>query len=60
VGYPINNFAVIAEGIEKEEQLAFLKKNDCRTGQRYLFSRPIPAEQMDAYLSNRKSGIPII
>ncbi|ETI70853.1 sensor domain-containing protein [Neobacillus vireti] len=53
------NFAVIAEGIETDEQLSFLKKNDCRTGQGYLFSRPIPAEQMDEYLFNRKSGIPI-
>ncbi|WHY87309.1 EAL domain-containing protein [Neobacillus novalis] len=55
------NFAVIAEGIETDEQLAFLKKNDCGTGQGYLFSRPIPAEQMDEYLvnRNRKSGIPI-
>lgn len=53
------NFAVIAEGIETDEQLSFLKKNDCRTGQGYLFSKPIPSEQMDAYLFNRKSGIPI-
>ncbi len=55
------NFTVIAEGIETEEQLSFLKKNGCRIGQGYLFSKPIPTEQMDEFLlyTNRKSGIPI-
>jgi len=53
-------FAVIAEGIETEEQLHFLKENDCKIGQGYFFSRPIPAEQMDRYLLSRiekSSGI---
>jgi len=36
---------VIAEGIETEEQLAFLRTHHCAEGQGYLFSRPVaPAE----------------
>jgi diguanylate cyclase (GGDEF)-like protein len=34
---------VIAEGVETEEQLDFLKKFNCRTGQGFLFSRPVSA-----------------
>lgn len=37
---------VVAEGIETEEQLAYLKGIGCEMGQGYLFSRPIPAEQV--------------
>ncbi|MFJ7725150.1 EAL domain-containing protein [Neobacillus sp. NPDC097160] len=53
------NFTVIAEGIEADEQLSFLKKNECKIGQGNLFSKPIPAGQMEEYLfnRNRKSGI---
>lgn len=39
-------FKVIAEGIEKEEQVEFLKKNACKIGQGYYFSKPLPAEKM--------------
>ncbi|WP_308128846.1 EAL domain-containing protein [Bacillus sp. sid0103] len=56
------NFAVIAEGIETDEQLHFLKENECKIGQGYLFSKPISAEQMDVYLLSRnekRSGIPV-
>jgi diguanylate cyclase (GGDEF)-like protein/PAS domain S-box-containing protein len=55
------NFVVIAEGIETEEQLSFLQKNECKIGQGYFFSKPIPADQMEEYLlySHEKSGIPI-
>ena len=41
---------VIAEGVESEEQLAFLKEHDCEQYQGYLFSRPVPAEDMEALL----------
>jgi diguanylate cyclase (GGDEF)-like protein/PAS domain S-box-containing protein len=36
---------VIAEGIETQQQLAFLQAQHCGEGQGYLFSRPIPAAQ---------------
>lgn len=53
------NFTVIAEGIETVEQLSFLKENACKIGQGYLFSKPLPACEMQNYLLNRKSGAPI-
>ena len=34
---------VIAEGIEREDQLALLRLLRCDEGQGYLFGRPMPA-----------------
>ncbi len=41
---------VVAEGIETKAQLDFLQSRGCQVGQGYLFSRPIPAEEMTALL----------
>lgn len=40
------NFKVVAEGIESEKQLEYLKKNSCEGGQGYLLCFPLPAEQV--------------
>jgi EAL domain-containing protein (putative c-di-GMP-specific phosphodiesterase class I) len=37
---------VIAEGIETEEQLAFLQSQHCAEGQGYLFSPPVDAAEL--------------
>ena len=37
---------VLAEGIERPEQMDFLKRNRCDLGQGYLFGKPLPAEQL--------------
>lgn len=41
---------VIAEGVENEGQLAFLKAHQCNEGQGYLFSRPLDAARMQLML----------
>ncbi len=42
---------LIAEGIETSEQLAHLKLLGCQFGQGYLFSKPLPSEEMVTLLS---------
>lgn len=38
------NLGVVTEGIETEQQLAYLKDLDCDVGQGYLFAKPMPAD----------------
>ncbi|MDD5390046.1 MAG: PAS domain S-box protein [Gallionellaceae bacterium] len=40
------NLDVLAEGVETEQQLAFLRLYGCDQYQGYLFSRPLPAEEL--------------
>ena len=42
---------VVAEGIEDAEQLAFLNQKNCRYGQGYLFSKPLNANDFEAFLT---------
>ncbi len=44
------NMRVIAEGVETESQLAFLKVLQCDEFQGYLVSPPVPAEKAEAFL----------
>jgi len=43
---------VVAEGVETEEQLTFLKEQGCALIQGYYFSRPLLADDFDRYLDN--------
>jgi len=44
--------AVIAEGVETQEQLAFLRSHDCDQLQGFLLSRPLPAAAFESFLAN--------
>lgn len=43
---------VIAEGVETQEQLHYLRENGCDQGQGFLFSRPIPPEELTELLES--------
>ena len=41
---------VVAEGVENDFQLKTLREMSCQNAQGYLFSRPLPKEQVPEYL----------
>jgi len=43
----------VAEGIETEQQLAFLTRHGCQFGQGYYFSRPVEPREIDVMLADR-------
>ena len=48
------NLVVIAEGVETEAQLAWLRTQHCEEIQGYLFSRPVAAPEFEALLRSDK------
>lgn len=47
---------VVAEGVESEQQLTFLKEHGCEEYLGYLFSRPLPVDAMETLLHRNLSG----
>jgi len=45
-------FYLVAEGVETEEQLDFLRRNRCEYYQGYLFSKPLPADEFAELAGN--------
>lgn len=41
---------LVAEGVETEAQLAFLKKHHCDTAQGFLYSQPVQAKEAEQYV----------
>ncbi len=52
------NRRVVAEGVETEAQLKYLRSRHCDVIQGYFFSRPVPAEAFTRLLAERKSLAP--
>jgi EAL domain-containing protein (putative c-di-GMP-specific phosphodiesterase class I) len=52
IGMGRSHQQVIAEGVETEEQLVFLRSHQCDQGQGFLFSHPVPAEEFGRLLQN--------
>jgi len=48
---------IVAEGVETQSQVAFLRDCGCHKGQGYLFSRPIPAQQFAELLSTHANRV---
>jgi diguanylate cyclase (GGDEF)-like protein len=48
------NLRIIAEGVETEDQLDFLKAHKCDEAQGFYFSRPVPPQQIASFLESRE------
>lgn len=48
---------VVGEGIETESQLDFLRAEGCHLGQGYLYSRPLPADELLPLLQNQRRNV---
>ncbi|MBR3215378.1 MAG: EAL domain-containing protein, partial [Exiguobacterium sp.] len=47
---------VIAEGVETENQVAFLKAESCNQAQGYFYNRPLPAEEIEVFFQQYKKA----
>lgn len=47
----------VAEGIETSHQALFLRSRGCRVAQGYLFSRPLPADAVPAFIESAEAGV---
>ncbi|MFP5382320.1 MAG: putative bifunctional diguanylate cyclase/phosphodiesterase, partial [Gammaproteobacteria bacterium] len=52
------DLTVVAEGVENEAQLAYLRANRCDQAQGYLFSRPLPPDECERLL--RRDAAPTV
>jgi diguanylate cyclase (GGDEF)-like protein/PAS domain S-box-containing protein len=43
------NLSVIAEGVENEQQVAFLRRHGCNHAQGYFYSRPVTADELQRH-----------
>jgi EAL domain-containing protein (putative c-di-GMP-specific phosphodiesterase class I) len=47
---------VVAEGVERESQLEFLRRAGCRASQGYLLCPPVPADEFERWLTLRREN----
>lgn len=48
------NFKVLAEGVESENQMDYLKKQSCDQIQGYIFSHPLSADTLEQFLKEKR------
>ncbi|MHC5676858.1 EAL domain-containing response regulator [Nostoc sp.] len=48
------NLDIVAEGVETEAEMAFLRHHNCNYMQGFLFSRPLPAAEFENFLLTNK------
>ncbi len=48
---------LIAEGVDKVDQVAFLKREGCDQGQGYLISVPLSADAMERFITNYDASV---
>lgn len=49
--------SVVAEGVETSSQLEYLKKFGCKSMQGYLFSKPLPVDKFEEFLSKENKWL---
>ena len=47
----------LAEGIEQEQELSFLRDEHCNSGQGFLLARPLDADAVDVFLRAYAMGV---
>ena len=48
------NLTIVAEGVETDEQLQYLKKNNCDKIQGYLFAKPLPVAELEIMIEEHE------
>jgi diguanylate cyclase (GGDEF)-like protein len=51
------NLSVVAEGIEDEHALIWLKEQGCQLAQGYFISRPLPADAFEQWIDNTEYNV---
>ena len=50
---------IIAEGVETEAQAAFLLNERCQEAQGFLYAKPLPAREFEAYLKTKRLALQV-